>query len=256
MTRIDLGRGPLEYERIGSGTTRPELVFLHEGLGCVAMWGGFPARLCTAASCAGLVYSRYGYGGSSRAGRDRSARFMHVEALEVLPALLRQLGIASPVFVGQSDGASIALIYAATHPSAVSGLILEAPHVFAEALTVGGVARVCARFGEDPEFRRQLSRYHADAAQVVADWSAVWLAPSFQSWNIEDGLESIGCPILMLQAEGDPYGGLEHLRRIEARVRGPVRSVILPGCGHAPHRDCHARTLREMTEFLDALVPV
>jgi pimeloyl-ACP methyl ester carboxylesterase len=254
MERIDLGRGQIEYARVGVPDSRADIVFLHEGLGCTAMWGSFPHVLCVAASCRGLVYSRFGYGGSDRVARARTDRCMHDEALDVLPALLARLGMGAPVLVGQSDGASIALIYAAAHPGSVSGLILEAPHVFAETLTINAIARVRAQFAEDAVFRRKFGRYHADATSVVEDWSAAWLAPSFRAWTIEEGLEAITCPTLRRQAEGNPYGSLDHLHRIEARVTCPVRSVVLRGTGHAPHRDCHARTMTEMCAFLGHLV--
>jgi pimeloyl-ACP methyl ester carboxylesterase len=255
MERIDLGPGQIEYARVGVVASSVDVVFLHEGLGCTAMWGSFPHVLCAAASCRGLVYSRFGYGGSDRLGRARTDRFMHEDALDVLPALLARIGATAPVLVGQSDGASIALIHASAHPGSVSGLILEAPHVFAETRTLDAIAAVRTRFADDAPFRQNLARYHADAAAVVEDWSAAWLSPAFRTWNIEAGLEAITCPVLLLQAEGDPYGSLDQLRRIEARVQGPVRSVVLPGTGHAPHRDCHARTMMEACAFLGDLVP-
>ena len=46
------------------------LVFLHEGLGSLSMWKDFPQRLCDAAQCRGLVYSRPGYGRSSSRAVD------------------------------------------------------------------------------------------------------------------------------------------------------------------------------------------
>jgi pimeloyl-ACP methyl ester carboxylesterase len=254
MERIDVGRGLVEYERVGVPGGRGNLVFLHEGLGCAAMWGSFPHILCTAASCRGFVYSRFGYGNSDRVATPWTDRFMHEEALDILPALLARFDISSPVLVGQSDGASIALIYAAAYPAAVSGMILEAPHVFAERLTREAVATVRARFAENARFRRKFGGYHADAAAVVDAWTGAWLAPSFRAWSIEDGLDAITCPVLLLQSEGDPYGSLDHVRRIESRVKGPVRSVVLPGAGHAPHRDCRTRTLQEMSAFLADVV--
>jgi pimeloyl-ACP methyl ester carboxylesterase len=256
MNRVALAAGEIEYEWVGDARDDlpGTLVFLHEGLGSVAMWGKFPRVLASATGRRALVYSRFGYGGSAPLQRPHTERFMHEEALEVLPELLDRLGVAAPVLVGQSDGASIALIYASAHPASLLGLILEAPHVFAEQLTLDAVGGIRARFDEDAGFRQKFGRYHADAARVVGEWTTAWLAPAFRSWNIEDGLAAIGCPVLLVQAERDPYGSLAHLDRIERTVRGPVRRVVVPGNGHAPHRDCRARVLREMTRFITALV--
>ena len=254
MERVELSGGELEYQWVGREGGRPPLVFLHEGLGCVAMWGRFPRALAAATGTRALAYSRFGYGGSAPLPAARTARFLHDEALLVLPELLQRVGVRVPVLIGHSDGASIALIHAATHP--VAGLILEAPHVFAEDLTVAGVAGIRDRFGHDAQFRDRFGRYHGDAALVVRQWSEVWVSPAFADWTIEALLPQIDCPILLLQAEHDPYGSLTHLERIARLSRGPVRTVVLPGEGHAPHRDRRARVLRRMAEFVTGLAAV
>jgi pimeloyl-ACP methyl ester carboxylesterase len=254
MDRVELADGRLEYQWVGARDGwRGTLVFLHEGLGCAAMWGRFPHALARAVGYRGLVYSRFGYGGSATLARPHTDRFMHEEALGVLPDLLGRLGVRMPLLVGQSDGASIALIYASAHPASVSGLVLEAPHVFVEQVTLDSIGHVRTRFQEDDDFRKKFGRYHRDARSVVDLWSGAWLAPSFRSWTIEAGLPAITCPVLLLQAERDPYGSLEHVDRIARSVRGPARRVVLPGDGHAPHRDCRARAFREMTAFVGSL---
>ena len=254
MDRIEVAGGNLEYQWVGvADGPRPTLVFLHEGLGCAAMWGRFPHALALAVGCRGLVYTRFGYGRSSALARPRTDRFMHEEGLHVLPTLLERLGIRMPVLVGQSDGASVALIYAAAYPASVAGLILEAPHVFAERTTLDAVGHIRDRFARDEEFREKLGRYHRDGDAVVREWTGAWLAPPFRAWSIEGDLPAITCPVLLLQAERDPYGTLAHLDRIERGVRGPVRRVVLPGDAHAPHRGCRTRTLREMTDFIGSL---
>ncbi len=253
MNYVDVAGGRIEYRWVGSGNPWATLVFLHEGLGCAKMWGRFPDALATAVDCRGLVYSRFGYGDSSPLLRPRSDQFMHEEALDVLPCLLDALGVRVPILVGQSDGASIALIYAASNPSAVAGLMLEAPHVFAEQTTLDAIAEIRTRFEADAEFREKFGRYHTDAGEVVDSWTRAWMAPSFRCWTIEAGLPAIICPVLLLQSERDPYGTLVHIDRIAATVRGPVRKVVLPGDGHAPHRDNRSRTFHEMTSFVGSL---
>src|SRR5581483_7194502 len=124
----------LEIERIaGARADAPMLVFLHEGLGSVALWRDFPAKLAARTGAAALVYSRRGYGKSDRLAAARKPDYMHDEALIVLPALLAEFGIANPILIGHSDGASIALIFAGSGRWPVRALVLEAPHVFVEA---------------------------------------------------------------------------------------------------------------------------
>ena len=77
------GNQRIEFEWVGQGGQT--MVFLHEGLGSLAMWKEFPRELCASLGCRGLVYSRPGYGRSS-APEDEAwgNRFMHEQALEVL----------------------------------------------------------------------------------------------------------------------------------------------------------------------------
>jgi pimeloyl-ACP methyl ester carboxylesterase len=126
----------IEVRAIEGDPARPTLVFLHEGLGSVAMWRGFPARVAEVTGCPAVVYSRYGYGGSDLLAAPFGVDYMHREADEALPELLAKLGIAQSILIGHSDGASIALIYAGSHDGAVRGLVALAPHVFVEDLSV------------------------------------------------------------------------------------------------------------------------
>ena len=62
----------------------PTLVFLHEGLGSVALWKDFPDRVASALGWPALVYSRFGYGRSDPAPLPRPVTFLEDEAIEVL----------------------------------------------------------------------------------------------------------------------------------------------------------------------------
>jgi pimeloyl-ACP methyl ester carboxylesterase len=115
-------------------------VFLHEGLGSVALWKQFPRQVAKAAGCRVLVYSRNGYGQSDTLTKAREVDYMHREALDVLPEVLDQLDIEAPILIGHSDGASIALIHAGAGPRPVRGVVAMAPHVFVEDLTVQSIA--------------------------------------------------------------------------------------------------------------------
>jgi pimeloyl-ACP methyl ester carboxylesterase len=234
----------LEIEEIGGA--EPALVFLHEGLGSVALWRDFPARLAEATGRRALLYSRAGHGQSDLPAGDRTPRFMHDEALDVLPRVLRDAGIERPVLVGHSDGASIALIHASRHP--VAALVLLAPHVFVEDLTVASIEEARETFATT-DLGTRMARYHRDPERTFRLWNDIWLAPEFRSWNIEDALADVTAPTLLIQGEHDQYGTLAQIDAIERGVSGDVTRVVLDA-RHAPHQEAPEETLKAATEFL------
>jgi pimeloyl-ACP methyl ester carboxylesterase len=224
------------------GVGTPPLVFLHEGLGCVAMWRGFPEALRGAlGGPPALVYSRAGYGRSGPARRPRPVTYMHHEADLVLPELLSRAGIEQPLLVGHSDGASIALLHAGAGHD-VAGLVLLAPHVVVEDVTVESIARAGDAYATT-DLRQRLARYHDDVDATFRGWNDVWLSPAFRSWDITDRLGSIDAPVLLVQGTADAYGTARQLDLIAAGVSGPCTRVLLDGVGHAPHLEAPAQTI-------------
>lgn len=253
---IRLGEMRLEYRRIPPAAGgRPELVFLHEGLGCVDIWRDFPDRLAAATGCGAFIYSRAGYGRSSPVPLPRPLRYMHDEALEVLPRLLDAAGIEQLVLVGHSDGGSIALVHAggADPGGRVRGIVTEAPHVLCEELSVSSIRKARDAFlGGD--LRDKLARLHGENVDCAFwGWNRAWLDPGFADWNIEEYLPSIRAPLLVIQGRQDPYGTEEQIRRIRASCRSPTEVVLLDDCGHAPHRDQPDATLEAMASFVGRL---
>lgn len=237
MERIVVGGNELEYDRIaGTRPGAPVLVFLHEGLGSAGLWRDFPTALVRHTGCGALVYSRYGNGFSSPLRQPRTPRYMHDEALTALPELLKALGIGETILVGHSDGASIALIFAAAFPAAVRGLVLEAPHVFVEELSVRSIAAIKAPF-ESGDLRRRMERHHTDAERTFYAWNDVWLSHAFRQWNVESEVARVRAPILAFQGADDEYGTFAQLDAISESANGRVDRVLLAGCGHTPHRD-------------------
>lgn len=245
----------IEWAWVGvTDQKRPLLVFLHEGLGSVSMWRDFPEQLCQALGVQGLVYSRAGYGRSAwQSGvRDWTPDYMHAEALQGLPAVLRALSIdhaARPVWlIGHSDGGSIALIAAASAALRLAGVVVLAPHILVEDLTVRSIERARDAY-RDGALRASLARHHADPGAVFWRWNRIWLSEAFRSWSIESELASIRCPVLAVQGVDDPYGTLAQVYGIQARVPA-TRVVELPDCGHSPHRDQPECLLRELVSFI------
>ncbi len=250
MPVLTVGDHRLEYEWIAARSTdTPTLILLHEGLGSLALWRDFPARLAATTGCATLVYSRHGYGKSAPLTARRRVDYMHVEALETLPALRETLSIAAPVLVGHSDGASIALIHAGARRWPVRGLILEAPHVFVEDVTVTSIAAAKEAYATT-DLRARLARYHDDVDGAFGGWNDIWLDPAFRAWNIEASLPRVDCPTLVIQGADDEYGTSAQLDAIARQTAGPVETLLLPDCKHSPHRDQPNATLAAMALFV------
>lgn len=240
----------IEYERIEIARGgRPTLVFLHEGLGSVAMWRDFPGRVAHATNCDAVVCSRYGYGNSDPLAEPRTVRYMHDEALSALPQFLDGLSIARPILIGHSDGGSIALIHAGAGARPVTAVITLAAHVMVEDVSVASIAAAKTAY-ETTGLRARLARYHADADSAFWGWNRIWLAPEFRGWNIEEYLPPIACPVLAIQGEDDEYGTMEQMRRIGANVRD-VELLELKDCRHSPHRDQPEAVIEAVTRFVD-----
>ena len=211
----------------------PELVFLHEGLGSVSAWRDVPTQIADAAGCAAFVYSRTGYGRSAPVQVPRPLTYMHDEAA-MLPALLGAHGIREPILVGHSDGASIAIIAAGSGLS-VKALVLIAPHVFVEDISVTSIAQAADAY-RTTDLRDKLARHHADVDGAFWGWNRAWLDPEFRKWNLEAFLPKISAPTLIVQGAADEYGTLAQVDAIARQIAGPCERLIVPGAGHAPHR--------------------
>ena len=241
----------LEYRWIGPRPgDAPTIVFLHEGLGCLAMWRDFPDRMASAAGCGALVYSRLGYGASESVRGPRPVRFMHDEALDVLPAVIEHFKLVEVILFGHSDGASIAVIYAGARLGPVRALVLEAPHVFVEPVCIESIARIAEAY-ETTRLRERLARYHGgNTDSMFRTWTDVWLTPEFRQWNIEEYLPAIESPVLVVQGEDDEYGTLRQIDAVATQVRGPAKSLVLAHCGHSPHSDQPDEVLEAAGRFV------
>ena len=272
MNRIEIDGVGLELAHITGADNRAPLLFLHEGLGSVSMWQQrgrlWPAEVCAATGRTGWMYSRRGYGKSDPLedvrGDPRSngmwhegrhePDYMHREANEVLPRLLEELNIESPILVGHSDGATIALLHAARH--AVTGCVAIAPHVFVEDKSLTSIAHAKVLFEALPHtpngFRQRLARHHRDVDNAFWQWNDVWLSKAFRAFDIREDCRDIAAPLLLVQGVDDEYGSMAQLRDIQLAVPHAV-SVELANCGHSPHRDQPERLTEAVRHFLNHL---
>ena len=229
---------------------KPYLVFLHEGLGCEAMWKGFPKLLCKTTGCRGLVYDRLGYGKSSPLNQKRTLHYLYEYALKELPKLLETVIPDTPfILIGHSDGGSICLIYGAKRPSLLKAIITEAAHVFVEPETIVGIRS--ADTARAKGMLRGLSKYHGDKTETVFKaWSETWLSSWFKDWNIECLLPDIEAPLLAIQGADDQYGTKKQVNSIVSKASGYVQQEIVENCGHTPHSEAQTLVLELMSVFI------
>lgn len=231
----------------------PVIVFLHEALGSIGQWKDVPQRLCAATGLPGLVFDRLGYGGSDGLAAERTPDYLRAEGEEWLPATLEAAGIdAPPVLFGHSDGGSIALYYAAAHPTAA--MVTEAAHIVVEDITLDGIRA----FGWEQfvAVRDKLARYHGDKTEAVwRGWHDVWLRPEFRAFDMTDRLPRITCPSLIVQGEGDQYGTPEQVHGIVRGIGAPAEAWFIPDCGHVPHLEHKDTVVARTKAFLERVLP-
>ena len=251
MALTTVAGGRIEYERIPGARGEPTIVLLHEGLGSISMWRDFPRQVAEVTGHEVLVYSRHGYGRSAPLTAPRSVRFMHDEALIVLPELLDTLEIRRPILLGHSDGGSIAIIHAGGSGREVAGLVLLAPHVMVEEISVASIAAARVAYAEG-DLRARLARHHDDVDGAFRGWNDVWLQPDFRAWTIEEYLPRVTCPVLVIQGEDDEYGTMAQVDRI-GRAIPDAQILELAQCGHSPHRDRTAEVLEAIRGFVEKI---
>jgi len=250
QTRLVVDGRAVEVAWWGSAnSTGPTIVLLHDGLGSVGLWRDLPAALAERTRCRVMAYSRFGHGASDPPATPHTIHFMHEEA-RWLPTMLDAAAVERPILFGHSDGGSIALLFAAEHHARAHALILEAPHVFVEAVSVASVERTTTLF-ETSDLRERLARHHENVELAFRGWSDVWLHPDFRRWNLEDCLPRVTCPLLLIQGEQDEYGTLGQLDAIERLVATPVERLVLAHCGHSPHRDQREPVLEAVRQFVN-----
>lgn len=249
---IEISGRRLHVERIRPEYDGAPIVFLHEGLGSIELWRDFPDDVVAASGHPGILYSRHGNGWSTPLDGPRGPDYMHEEALDFLPTIVESLVETPPILVGHSDGASISLIYAgAGH--AVAGLVLIAPHVFVEEETIRSIAAISDQF-EVSNMAAKMAKYHSEPETTFRGWAEVWLSPEFRNWNIEDYVNGVRSPTLLIQGDGDQYGTLSQLDAIDARLAERAERLVVPGAGHSPHLSHKQAVADRVVDFLARVV--
>jgi len=253
--RLDVAGKSLEYRLTGGDPgEKPTIVMLHEGLGCVGLWGDFPEKLAAATATCVFAYSRAGYGASSPVELPRPLDYMHDEALRVLPALLDRIGFRRGLLLGHSDGASIAAIYAGSvEDHRVRCLVLIAPHFVTEEMGLEAIARAKTAY-EQGDLRKRLARWHADVDNAFYGWNGAWLDPGFKSWDISETLDYVRVPVEIVQGEKDQYGTIRQIEIAKEECYCPVEVALIPGVGHSPQREAPEATLKAIADFANRIL--
>ena len=246
---LDIGSQRLEYRFVGPRPDEaPTLILLHEGLGCVGLWGDFPDQLAAASGMGVFAYSRAGYGASSTISLPRPLNYMDAEAKEVLPRVLGAIGFREGLLIGHSDGASIAAIFqGSVGDPRVRGLTWIAPHFFTEKAGLAEIAKARDAYGVG--LMEKLARWHKDVDAAFLGWNGAWLDPEFRKWNIEIYLDTIRVPVQVIQGVEDQYGTIAQVETVRARCLAQVDVAMLEGVRHSPHREAADRTIDAIVKF-------
>ena len=226
------------------------IIFLHEALGSIPQWKSFPQDLCNSLGLSGIIYERQGHGSSSGLNGIRDERYLHNYALHELPTLL---DIILPLekkvlLVGHSDGATIALLYAAKYPQRIIGIVSIAAHVIVEKETLAGIQPAIEAF--ESKKLEGLRRFHGDKTnELFYSWANTWNLPEFKSWNICKDIHGVTAPTLIIQGKKDQYGTDEQVKLIASSISGESKSILLDQCGHIPHLEKGTEVLNEIKSW-------
>jgi pimeloyl-ACP methyl ester carboxylesterase len=234
---------------LGSSSDLP-IVLLHDSLGSVDQWRDFPGALAATTGREVIAYDRLGFGRSTPRLERPGIDFIEAEAATFFPAVKRGLGISRFTLFGHSVGGAMALAIAASDSESCAAVITEAAQAFLEPRTLAGIRSAKAQFADSGQFEK-LIRWHGEKARWVLDaWTEVWLSPEFSSWDLDQQLTKVTCPVLAIHGELDEYGSVEFPHHIARSVEGPAELAILRQCGHVPHRERREEVLRLASSFL------
>lgn len=254
--KIKIGQAELfaKYWQIESHSIQGSpIILFHESLGSVELWRDFPEKLAIETGRSVIAYDRLGFGLSSKLEHQLFIDFVAEEAKTVLPILLNYFQINSFVAMGHSVGGGMASVCAALYPEQCQALITESAQSKVEDVTLAGIRLAKENFKNEKLFNR-LAKYHGDKTQWVLDaWTETWLAPAFLTWNLDEYLALIQCPILAIHGENDEYATLAQPKRFVELGKSENLLAVIDDCGHFPHQEKQEQVLEVIVEFLKGI---
>jgi pimeloyl-ACP methyl ester carboxylesterase/class 3 adenylate cyclase len=203
----------------------------------------------------------------------------HVDRFDVdawvddLEAVVDALGLERFPLFGQSQGAAVAIAYAARHPERVSRMVLYGgflrgaarnPRIDASALTALQTLTRAGWGGTNPAFRRIFATLMVPQADVdELRWfdelqsssttpdNAVRLLDAFLTLDVRDAASRLEVPTLVLHATDDAMVPLKESTLIASMIPG-ARFVPLDSANHVllPREPAFAHLLAEIDAFL------
>lgn len=233
-----------------AATRLAPIILLHDSLGAVELWRGFPAALCARTGRTVIAYDRLGFGRSSAHPGLLAADFVSTETDTGIAAIRTCLDIGRFVLFGHSVGGGMAVCGAAQLPDACVALVTEAAQAFVEDQTIRGI-EIAREMFKNPKELARLEKYHDDKAKWVLDaWIETWLDPAFASWSLRAVLPDVTCPVLAIHGADDEFGTPLHPRLIGELAGGPARVEVMPATRHVPHREKEAEVAQMVADFL------
>ena len=229
---VQLADLEVHYLEAGSG---PDLILLHGGLATAEMmWGDRIGSL--AQNYHVIAPDSRGHGKTRNSGNHLGYDQMADDTARLVDAL----GIGSPMLVGYSDGAQIALEFAIRHPGRARGMVLggvvSEPHkAYLKGLTEWGfsvphadIDAIQQSFGD--EFFNQTKRVHGYDGE---DWrlfldqiAKLWVGVPHYG---DEQLKAIDTPTLIAVGDRDVIAGLEQAVRLFTLLTKAELAVIPNG---------------------------
>ena len=229
---------------------RLPIILLHDSLGSVELWRGFPEALSKATGRQVIAYDRTGFGQSDEFKGRLASDFVTTEATGDFAAIKQHLHIDRFIIFGHSVGGGMAVNCAAYFSNACAALITESAQAFVEDRTIQGIEQAKELF-KDPLQVSRLGKYHGNKAQWVLDaWIETWLDPEFATWSLKSVIPLVKCPALFIHGSDDEYGSTQHPELLASLTGGSSRLAIMPQTRHVPHRERESDVIQVIKDFV------
>jgi pimeloyl-ACP methyl ester carboxylesterase len=146
----------------------------------------------------------------------------------------------------------VAAYAGSTDDPRISGLVLMAPHFVVEPETLAEIRNAREAY-KARDLRQRLSRYHTYVDVAFWGWNDVWLEPAFASFNLREELAKIRVPTLVIRGDNDHYGTHRQVAIAKETCLCPLETLIIPDCGHVPHREKPEQTLEAIARFYESV---
>lgn len=254
------------HVRDSGAKSAPAVIFLHGFGASLHSWEPWAAALAK-----DLRVIRIDLPGSGLSAPDPTGDYTDKRSLQIINALMDQLGLARASLVGNSIGGRIAWTFAGTYPERVEKLVLVSPDGFAspgfdygKTPEVPVMAKLMRLSLPKPLLAMSLKPAYANPAALTdalaTRYHDLMLAPGSRDALLARMaqtvlvdplpiLKKITAPTLLVWGEQDamiPFANAnDYLKAIKDAKR-----VSFRGVGHLPHEEAPAESVTAVREFL------